>query len=57
MEEGCRGPGANKSERVKWMKHLSGPQLQQFLNISFIDQEGWMAKLPIKIYEEKIFTL
>lgn len=49
MEEGCRGPGADKSKRVPWMKNLSGPQLEQFLNISFIDEEGWIAKLPTTI--------
>ncbi|KAL5140524.1 putative pectinesterase 29 [Glycine soja] len=50
VEEGNRGPGANKSKRVKWMKHLSGLALDQFLNISYIDEEGWIAELPPKIF-------
>jgi len=50
VEEGCRGPGANKSNRVKWMKHLSQPELNKFLNISFIDEEGWISKLPTTVF-------
>ncbi|KAF7818126.1 putative pectinesterase 66 [Senna tora] len=49
VEEGCTGPGADKSKRVPWMKHLSGNQLQQFTDIKlFIDPEGWISKLPIQ---------
>ncbi|XP_058747088.1 probable pectinesterase 55 [Vicia villosa] len=46
VEEGCTGPGADKSKRVEWMKHLSGDELDKFLSLSFIDQEGWISKLP-----------
>ncbi|XP_022759667.1 probable pectinesterase 66 [Durio zibethinus] len=45
-EADCRGPGANTSKRVPWLKKLSASQLNQFLNISYIDKEGWIAKLP-----------
>ncbi|KAL2326475.1 hypothetical protein Fmac_025533 [Flemingia macrophylla] len=44
VEEGNIGPGADESQRVKWMKHINGSQLNQFLDISFIDNEGWIAK-------------
>ncbi|GAU34250.1 hypothetical protein TSUD_210320 [Trifolium subterraneum] len=47
VEAGNSGPGANQSQRVKWMKHLSGAELDRFLNISFIDKEGWINKLPV----------
>ncbi|KAL5062181.1 hypothetical protein RYX36_023918, partial [Vicia faba] len=30
-EEGCTGPGADKTKRVKWMKNLSRPELDKFL--------------------------
>ncbi|CAK8561001.1 unnamed protein product [Lathyrus sativus] len=50
VEEGCTGPGADKSKRVKWMKSLSGPELDKFLSLSFIDQEGWISELPPSIF-------
>ncbi|XP_020206971.1 putative pectinesterase 10 [Cajanus cajan] len=50
VEEGNTGPGANKVKRAKWIKHLSGPELDKFLDISFIDKEGWISKLPSKIF-------
>ncbi|GLU16736.1 hypothetical protein SLE2022_331520 [Rubroshorea leprosula] len=40
------GPGANTDGRVKWIKKLSYESLKYFLDISFIDNEGWLAKLP-----------
>ncbi|CAK8561005.1 unnamed protein product [Lathyrus sativus] len=46
VEEKCFGDGANKSKRVKWMKSLSEMELNKFLSLSFIDQEGWISKLP-----------
>ncbi|KAJ7973088.1 Pectinesterase [Quillaja saponaria] len=45
-EEGCRGAGADKSKRVPWLKHLNADELKEFSNISYIDKEGWLAKLP-----------
>ncbi|GAU43134.1 hypothetical protein TSUD_348550 [Trifolium subterraneum] len=50
VEEGNRGPGADKSKRVNWMKHLSGSELDKFLNISYIDEEGWISELPKTIF-------
>nr|KYP69930.1 putative pectinesterase 29 [Cajanus cajan] len=50
VEEGNSGPGADKSKRVQWMKHLSGPALDEFLNISYIDKEGWIENLPSNIF-------
>jgi pectinesterase len=50
VEEGNRGPRADKSKRVKWMKHLSGHELDKFLNISYIDEEGWISELPKTLF-------
>ncbi|XP_050918227.1 probable pectinesterase 29 isoform X2 [Lathyrus oleraceus] len=50
VEEGCTGPGADKSKRVKWMKSMSGPELDKFLSLSFIVQEGWISKLPASVF-------
>ncbi|CAI8607413.1 unnamed protein product [Vicia faba] len=49
-EEGCTGPGADKTKRVKWMKNLSRHELDKFSSKSFIDQEGWISKLPTNIF-------
>ncbi|MED6163291.1 hypothetical protein PIB30_078435 [Stylosanthes scabra] len=46
VEEGNTGPGADKSKRVPWMKHLSGSELDHFLDMSYIDNEGWIANIP-----------
>lgn len=48
VEEGCWGPGSNKSKRVPWMKRLSGSALRRFVDKTFIDQQGWIARLPVK---------
>ncbi|KAG8475278.1 hypothetical protein CXB51_032104 [Gossypium anomalum] len=45
-ENSCRGAGANTSKRVPWLRKLSASQLSQFVNISYIDKEGWIDKLP-----------
>ncbi|CAL5196274.1 unnamed protein product [Lathyrus oleraceus] len=50
VEEKCFGGGADKSKRVKWMKSLSGDELNKFLSLSFIDQEGWISKLPTNMF-------
>ncbi|CAI8607414.1 unnamed protein product [Vicia faba] len=50
VEEGCTRSGADKSKRVKWMKSMTRPELDKLLNISFIDQEGWISKLPTSIF-------
>ncbi|KAK7288488.1 hypothetical protein RIF29_01948 [Crotalaria pallida] len=43
VEVNNTGPGANNPNRVKWMKHLGKAELNHFLNISYIDQDGWIA--------------
>ncbi|KAK2649704.1 hypothetical protein Ddye_017193 [Dipteronia dyeriana] len=46
-ESGCSGAGADTSKRVPWEKKVNNPaDLNRFLNLSFIDQEGWISKLP-----------
>ncbi|XP_027357214.1 probable pectinesterase 29 [Abrus precatorius] len=50
VELGNKGPGADQTKRVRWIKHLSESELLQFLNITFIDKEGWIAKLPKSIF-------
>ncbi|XVF72765.1 hypothetical protein PTKIN_Ptkin12aG0146700 [Pterospermum kingtungense] len=45
-ESNCMGPGADTSKRVPWMKILSAAQLNHYLDISYIDKEGWIAKQP-----------
>ncbi|KAK4558259.1 hypothetical protein RGQ29_007845 [Quercus rubra] len=41
------GPGADASKRVPWQKKLSTGELNQFLSVDrFINQEGWITKLP-----------
>ncbi|KAK7856813.1 putative pectinesterase 10 [Quercus suber] len=46
VEHGCYGPGADTSKRVPWMKTLNSTDLEQFTNISFIDNEGWLNAQP-----------
>ena len=46
MESGCTGPGADISKRVPWIKNLNKYDLRRFIDISFIDQDGWTRKLP-----------
>ncbi|GLT43111.1 hypothetical protein SLA2020_170820 [Shorea laevis] len=40
------GPGANTGARVKWIQKLSDRDLKPFVDNSYIDKEGWIAKLP-----------
>ncbi|KAK6260351.1 Pectinesterase, partial [Theobroma cacao] len=60
VEADCKGPGANTSKRVPWLKKLGASQLKIFLNLSYIDKEGWIAKLPKdetkKIPGESLFS-
>ncbi|CAK7348453.1 unnamed protein product [Dovyalis caffra] len=42
-----KGPGADTSKRVPWLEKPGDPQLAKFLNISYIDEDGWLAKLPM----------
>ncbi|KAE8723220.1 hypothetical protein F3Y22_tig00012523pilonHSYRG00031 [Hibiscus syriacus] len=48
VEANCKGPGADTSGRVPWMKRFGASQLHRFVNMSYIDKEGWIDKLPIK---------
>ncbi|XP_017429921.1 probable pectinesterase 66 [Vigna angularis] len=45
-EVDCKGPGANTSNRVAWMKKLSSSDLNQFSFASFINSDGWVDNLP-----------
>ncbi|XP_011023919.1 PREDICTED: putative pectinesterase 52 [Populus euphratica] len=47
VEVKCKGPGSNKSKRVPWVRKPSTGQHQLFSKPSFIDQDGWLAKLPL----------
>ncbi|KAK3194300.1 hypothetical protein Dsin_025610 [Dipteronia sinensis] len=47
MESGCSGAGADTSKRVSWEKKVTDhAYLNDFVDISFIDKEGWISKLP-----------
>ncbi|KAM0947583.1 putative pectinesterase [Dioscorea sansibarensis] len=46
VEFECSGPGSNASQRVKWVKKPGYDQLKQFIDISFIDKEGWLSQQP-----------
>ncbi|CAH2060603.1 unnamed protein product [Thlaspi arvense] len=48
-EYGCTGAGADTSGRVAWMKKSSEKEVLNFSNVSFIDQDGWLNSLPIKV--------
>ncbi|XP_051127808.1 probable pectinesterase 29 [Andrographis paniculata] len=48
-EEECYGLGSNKRNRVRWEKTLSRDQLRSLTSITFVDSDGWMQKLPLKI--------
>ncbi|KAG8369667.1 hypothetical protein BUALT_Bualt14G0037600 [Buddleja alternifolia] len=48
-ENQCQGPGSNKSNRIKWEKNLSPQEWQSFTSNSYIDNEGWIQRLPLKI--------
>ena len=45
-ESGCIGPGSDLSGRVKWEKQLSDDELKKFIDISYIDEEGWLDAQP-----------
>ncbi|KAK4263279.1 hypothetical protein QN277_028718 [Acacia crassicarpa] len=46
-EVDCIGQGANRKKRVPWETNLSPAQLNQFSKSSFIDQDHWLAKIPL----------
>ncbi|KAM3704596.1 hypothetical protein ACJW31_03G017500 [Castanea mollissima] len=44
-EVDCQGPGANMSQRVKWLKTLSSEKLEQLVTPKlFIDQGNWLGE-------------
>ncbi|XP_043710316.1 probable pectinesterase 29 [Telopea speciosissima] len=45
-EVNCHGPGSNLSKRVTWLKKLAESDVHQFIDISYIDQDGWLANQP-----------
>ncbi|CAL0311158.1 unnamed protein product [Lupinus luteus] len=49
VEEGCTGPGSNLKGRVPWINKLQKSEINKFLDISFIDNDGWIANLPVDI--------
>jgi len=46
VETNNRGPGASTAGRVPWMKKTS-PDLTKLLSNSYINADGWIAKLPL----------
>ncbi|CAK7340528.1 unnamed protein product [Dovyalis caffra] len=46
-EVNCKGLGSDTSKRASWVKKLDETQLNKFSKSSFIDQDGWLAKLPL----------
>ncbi|XP_049363911.1 probable pectinesterase 29 [Solanum verrucosum] len=50
-EERCKGMGSNTSKRVLWKAILSQHELQQLISLSFIDDEDWITKQPLKVLQ------
>ena len=46
-EVGCEGDGANTTQRVPWEKSLSQDEVNNLIDTSFIDKEGWIGNQPI----------
>ncbi|XP_072959064.1 probable pectinesterase 29 [Typha angustifolia] len=46
-ESGCTGEGSNTAGRVPWEKTLTAAELKYFTDITYIDNEGWLAAQPI----------
>ncbi|KDP28280.1 hypothetical protein JCGZ_14051 [Jatropha curcas] len=46
VEANNNGEGANTSMRVSWLKKLSSNELNKFLDISFINGNEWLDKIP-----------
>ncbi|XP_020223091.1 putative pectinesterase 10 [Cajanus cajan] len=45
-EVDCKGPGADTSKRVPWIKKLNPSQLEEFSLTSFINKDNWIDNLP-----------
>ncbi|KAK4425279.1 putative pectinesterase 29 [Sesamum alatum] len=50
-EEECEGSGSDKSGRVMWEKDLSPGEMKRFTSNSYIDNEGWIPKLPLNFQD------
>ncbi|KAL0414084.1 UNVERIFIED_CONTAM: putative pectinesterase 29 [Sesamum radiatum] len=50
-EEECEGSGSDKSGRVVWEKDLSPEEIKSLTSNSYIDDEGWIPKLPLNIQD------
>lgn len=48
-EENCKGIGSNTTKRVSWITKLSKQELQKLTSLSFIDNDGWIKKQPLKV--------
>ncbi|XP_020210489.1 putative pectinesterase 10 [Cajanus cajan] len=46
-EVDCKGPGADTSKRVPWLKKLTPSQLEEFSLASFINKDNWLDNLPV----------
>ncbi|KAG8653308.1 hypothetical protein MANES_05G013901v8 [Manihot esculenta] len=46
VEVDNKGLGADTSNRVPWVKKLDATELSKFLSLSYVDSDGWLAKLP-----------
>ncbi|WCJ22343.1 Pectin lyase-like superfamily protein [Euphorbia peplus] len=49
VEDNNRGVGAKVANRVPWMKKLGANELKEFLDISYINQDLWLADLPFTV--------
>ncbi|XP_078442032.1 putative pectinesterase 29 [Wolffia australiana] len=46
VESGCSGPGSDTSSRVSWEKKLNQSVLEKYINMSYINHDGWLEKQP-----------
>uniref|UniRef100_A0A2C9WNC1 Pectinesterase n=1 Tax=Manihot esculenta TaxID=3983 RepID=A0A2C9WNC1_MANES len=46
VEKDNEGAGANTSKRVPWINKLGENEVYKFLDISYINGDGWLAKIP-----------
>ncbi|KAK1695158.1 hypothetical protein QYE76_011855 [Lolium multiflorum] len=46
VESGCTGKGSNTTGRVPWEKTLSSQEIANFVNVSYVSADGWLAAQP-----------
>ncbi|OAY48896.1 hypothetical protein MANES_05G013700v8 [Manihot esculenta] len=46
VEANNTGAGADTSRRVPWLKKFDASELSKFVDLSYIDRDGWIEKLP-----------